>query len=271
MLALKKIKENLKTISYIETIARVYQEIARIKMHQIQESVLKAREFIEELLKLYGLIKSIYPWQIKTEKKKRVLVFLSSNERFYGSLILDIWKEVEKYLSEKGGDLIIVGRMGKYLAEMSGWGANFYYFELDDEKPEIENIKEIFDFLKEYEEILVFHGKFRTVLTQKVTVTNVSGKKMEKEPLEKEKNYLFEPSPEEVLKFFEEELVFSFFNQVLWEHQLSRYATRMVAMYQAEENAKKIKKQLQKEEEKIKRKFYNKKQIEQFSSQALWI
>jgi F-type H+-transporting ATPase subunit gamma len=265
----KKIEQNIKTISYIETIARIYQEVANIRMNQIREMVLRNREFIEELLKVYRLVRGQYPGKKKVLKKKRILVFLSSNERFYGSLILDIWKEVEKFLKEKDGDLAVVGRMGKYLVERSDLKLNFFYFDLDDEKPELEKIKEIVDFLKGYEEILVFHGKFKTVLNQRVEITNIGGREVGKEKVEK--SYLFEPSPEEVSRFFEEELLFSFFNQVLWDHQLSRYATRMVAMYRAQENAKKVKKNLEMEKEKLKREIYNKKQIEQFSSYKLWI
>jgi len=158
---LKKIKESIRTISYIENIARIYQEVARIRMNEIREMVLKNREFIEELLKVYRLVRGVQFEKRKVEKKERVLVFLSSNERFYGSLILDIWREVEKFLKERGGDLAIVGRMGKYLAERSGLKLNFFYFDLDDEKPELEKVKEIVEFLKGYDEILVFHGKFR--------------------------------------------------------------------------------------------------------------
>jgi F-type H+-transporting ATPase subunit gamma len=265
---LKKIKESIRTISYIENIARIYQEVAKIRMNEIREMVLKNREFIEELLKVYRLVRGFQFEKGRVQKKERVLVFLSSNERFYGSLILDIWREVERYLKEKGGDLAVVGRMGKYLAERSDLKLNFFYFELDDEKPELEKVKEIVEFLKGYDEILVFHGKFRTVLDQRVEVTNIGGREVGKEKVEKP--YLFEPSPEEVAKFFEEELLFSFFNQVLWDHQLSRYATRMVSMYRAQENAKNLKEKMRMEMEKLKREIYNKKQIEQFVSYKLW-
>jgi len=268
MPTLKKIKQNIKTISYIESIAKVYQEVAQMRMNQIREMVLKNREFIEELLKVYRIVRGFQFEKKRVDKKKRVLVFLSSNERFYGSLILDIWREVEKYLKEKGGDLAIVGKMGKYLVERSNLKLNFFYFDLDDEKPELEKIKEIVDFLKGYDEILVFHAKFKTVLDQRVELTNIGGREIEEERVKK--SYLFEPSPEEVARFFKEELLFSFFNQVLWDHQLSRYATRMVSMYRAQENAKKLKEKMRMEMEKLKRKIYNKKQIEQFAGYKLW-
>jgi F0F1-type ATP synthase gamma subunit len=158
--------------------------------------------------------------------------------------------------------------MGKYLAEKSGLKLNFFYFDLDDERPELERIKEIVDFIKDYEEILVFHGKFKTVLDQRVEITNIGGKEVGEERVER--SYLFEPSPKEVARFFEEELLFSFFNQVLWDHQLSRYATRMVSMYRAQENAKNLKEKMRMEIEKLKREIYNKKQIGQFAGYKLW-
>jgi F0F1-type ATP synthase gamma subunit len=57
----------------------------------------------------------------------------------------------------------------------------------------------------------------------------------------------------------------AFFNQAILEHQLSRYATRMIAMYQASEKAKERKRKLEIEKKKLERQLFNKKQIELFS------
>ena len=47
----------------------------------------------------------------------------------------------------------MVGRIGKYLAEGSGFGHKLMYFELNDEKPEKEAIKDIAEFIKNYEKV----------------------------------------------------------------------------------------------------------------------
>ena len=145
-----------------------------------------------------------------------------------------------------------------------------FYFELDDEKPERERVKGIIEFVKNYEEIIIFHGRFHTVLFQKVVQTNISGGITLEKELGEIKSYLFEPSPEAVLEFFETELMSAFFNQAVLEHRLSRYATRMIAMYQATENAKKIREKLKIEQKKLERQLLNKKQIEVFSGFQLW-
>jgi len=282
MAILKEIKENLKAISNIETITRTYQEIADLRMNQIRQRALNNREFIEELSQVYISAKKAYIVLFKKEELmkeeksfikrqgRRVVVFLSCNERFYGTLILDIWRELLNYIAEKGADLAVVGRIGKYLAESSGFGHKMFYFELDDDNPEKERVKGIIDFIKKYEEIIIFHGRFQTILSQRVVQSNISGEVTPEKELAEVKTYLFEPSAEAVLEFFETELMSAFFNQTILEHRLSRYATRMVAMYQATENAKERKRKLKIEQKKLERQLLNRKQAELFSGYQLW-
>ena len=245
-------------------------------MNEIRQKVLNNREFIEELSQVYTLAKKAYLVFFKKEKPfikpkgERVVVFLSGNERFYGTLFSDIWRELLNYLAKNKADLAVVGRMGKYLAERSGFGHKMFYFELNDDKPEKNRLREIIDFIKNYEEIIIFHGRFQTILSQKVVQSNISGGVTLKEELEEVKSYLFEPSPEAVLEFFETELLSAFFNQTILEHRLSKYAARMVAMYQATENAKKRERKLKIEQKKIERQLLNRKQIELFSGSQLW-
>lgn len=279
MAGLKKIKQDLETISKISLIASIYQEIAHLRMVEIRQEVLKIREFLDGLARVYHLAKRAFSTSSEKkseetpdipQKRGEVAVFLSANEFFYGGLILDIWQETQKYLKENKADLVVVGRMGKYLSEAGGWGLKMFYFELNDEKPERERVKEMIEFVKNYEKIIVFHGKFETVLFQKAVMTDISGGITFEEKIGEVKKYLFEPSPEAVLEFFETEIVSALFEQTILEHRLARYAARMMAMYQATENAKKIKKGVEKNKKKLEQQTSDKKQIEIFSGFKLW-
>jgi len=288
MPTLKQIKKNLEATSTIKTITSIYQEIAHLRMNQIRQRVLSNRDFIEELSRVYGRIKKAYINSLKKRGKlkkkelkkisfikrnrRKIAVFLSSNQFFYGTLILDIWRNLLNFLANSRTDLAVVGKTGKYLAEKSGFRGKIFYFELDDDDPKREQMKKIMDFIKNYEEITVFHGRFSTAISQKPVQDNISGGiilESEKES-DKVKNYLFEPSPEDILEFFETELISAFFNQAVLEHRLSRYAARMVSMYQATENAKKIKRKLKIKQKKLERQLLNKKQIELFAGFQLW-
>lgn len=279
---LREIKENLKAIANIEAVTRTYQEIANLKMNKIRQEVLGNRELTDELSRVYTLAKKAYTAYSKNKKlteseesfikrrKQRVVVFLSCNERFHGTLILDIWKGLFSFLNKNRADLAVVGKIGKYLAERSGFGHKIFYFNLNDDEPEKEKTKRIIEFIKNYREIVVFHGRFQTILFQKVAQSDISGRVIRKKELSEIKNYLFEPSPETVLDFFETELISAFFNQAILEHRLSRYATRMIAMYQATGSAKERRIELETEQKKLTRQLLNKKQIETFSGLPLW-
>jgi len=277
MSTFKEIEENLEMISAIRNIASTYQDIADLRMKQIREKVLKNRELFKELFNTYQRIKSDYSlfskntWSKKEKdsfrkpKKESVIIFSSANQFFYGALILNIWKEIQKYLEKNKTDLIVIGKTGKYLAEENGLGSKMFYFELDDVKPEEKRIGEVLDFIKNYKKIIVFHGRYEKVLSQKPVMNEISGKLPSGDKIEKVYSYLFEPSPEAILEFFETEIIAALFNQTILEHQLARYASRVIAMYKATENAKKLKQKLSIVKNKLKRQKINKKQIEIFS------
>ena len=285
MNTLKKIKEDLEMISALNTITAVFQETAHLRMVEIRKDVLRTREFLEELAKVYRLIKQSYliffkknlikkklseQFSFITKKRGQVAIFLSANEFFYGTLILDIWSRVYDFWKNNKTDLVVTGRLGKYLAESYRLGHKIFYFDLNDEKPEEEIIKEIIKFVRKYEKIIVFHGKFETILSQNPTITDISGGAPLKKQNEEIKNYLFEPSPEAVLEFFETEIVGNLFNQTILEHSLAKYTARMIAMYQATENIKQFKKDLEKNKRKLEWQLSDKKQVEIFSGFKLW-
>ncbi len=301
MASFSEIRDNLEMIATIKNVASTYQEIANLRMRQIRERVLKNREFFEELLNTYRRIKAAYLLSLKRgwirqektsfrqAEKKEVVIFLSANQFFYGSLILDVWKETQKYLQHNEADLGIVGRVGKYFSESSRpVKKEIFYFDINDVKPEKENLSRIIEFIKNYRKIIICHGRYDKVLSQRPIISEISGKflfeeKFEKDYLLKEKErrsfimekfgfsedvrpYLFEPSAEAVLDFFETEIIAVLFNQTVLEHQLARYASRVIAMHQATENAKTMEENLSISENKLKRQKINKRQIELFSA-----
>ncbi len=279
---LAEIKRNLETIQTISTITTVYQETSRMKMNQIRDGVLETRKFLEGISSVHYRAKKSYAWKSKKENrdisflrrnKKTVIVFLSSNERFYGNLIAEIWRNILNHLNDNEADLFVTGKIGRTLAENARQRIKFEYSYLSDEKTAIQEVRPIIDFIKKYEKILVMHGKFLTTLLQKPFASNVATSINLEEGDEKSpsiKDYLFEPSPRAILEFFETEMISALFNQALLEHRLSKYAARMIAMYQANENIKNEQKKLKKLQKQITRELLNKKQLEAFSGFGLW-
>jgi F-type H+-transporting ATPase subunit gamma len=261
MPTIKEINENLRFISALKEIVLAYQEIANFKINQIRQKVLKNRQFFQELLKTYEIVARLYKKEM-SEKKEEITVFLSAHQPFYGNLILEIWQKVKNFLSEKRRKLVVVGKVGKMMVEESGEFQDFYYFDLDVENIEKEKLSQIVNFLKNYQTIFVFHGKYETI-TKQIAVREEIGEKLFLEKTEKEEEkYIFEPSLAEIINFFEKEIVGSLFHQTLLEHQLSLNASRVISMYQAGEKAKNEEKKLMRIKNKLKTENINKKILE---------
>jgi F-type H+-transporting ATPase subunit gamma len=285
MATLKSIKEELKIISAIKELAESYQEIASLKVNKIKNEVLKNREFFKEIIELYKRIKSakkdLVSKSLKEKKdlaEKTAIVVISANHFFYGPLLLNIWNEAKNYftkIDEQKRDIIIVGRIAKYYAEREKLGHKIFYFEISDDNPEEKKLIELIEFITNYKKIIVFHGKYEGAINQKVEITEIAAESILKKEgaprkhKEEKISYIFEPSKEEIIDFFEAEIVATIFNQTILEHQLARYASRVISMYQSIENAKKTEKMLSLTKNKVEREILNKKQSELFANLLL--
>jgi len=271
MATTKEIEEDIDLISTIKDITSTYQTLANMKVRRIQDEVLETRNFLEGVAEIYHHAKLAYLSSLKQEglerasfvrrNKKSVTVYLSANERFYGTLLLDTWNKVQRYAESNSTDLVVVGDIGKRLAEDHNL-EQVKFFDLDDENPAQEQKRMILEHIKQYEEIIVFHGRFKSAFRQKPVKTNVSGGITLEEAPKETRDYIFEPEPEAILEFFEEEIIGALFNQTVLEHQLARFASRMVAMDQASQNADDKLEKLEHRASRLKKRAQNKKQLD---------
>ena len=72
------------------------------------------------------------------------------------------------------------------------------------------------------------------------------------------------------MQFFEAEIFASLFEQTVFESQLAKFASRMTSLELRVENMTDILKDIAIEKEKVRHRIMNKKQLETFSSMALW-
>lgn len=274
MLSLEEIENKKEVVSSLKGIAYVYQQQALDKMDALREEVLATRRFLGGVADIYSHAKSAYLSSLGGGEKefkrasfiqrngRQVVVFLSANERFYGAIILDLWQEVREWVEEHDCDLVVVGDIGKHLAQTDDIAESVNYFEMDDENPTPEQISAVLDFISAYEQILVYHGAFKTVFSQSTQKEDISGSVTLKEAFEAgAEKYLFEPSPEDILRFFETEIIQALFKQTVLEHQLSRSASRLMAMSQAHERSEDKLTALKDKEEKLEKREENKKQL----------
>jgi F-type H+-transporting ATPase subunit gamma len=282
-----ELKNELATVSTIQEITSVYQGIASLRMTQIKDSVAKTKEFIDGLADIYEHAREAYIAQIQVKLKERkgknklnltsirrngktVTVFLSANEHLYGSLILEIWRKFLADIKSNPSDILIVGKFGRNLYSSENLNYKLTYFDLADDKPSREEVQKIINFVSEYERIIVHYGQMRTLLTQEPVRNEITGRVVLEKNIPTTKRYIFEPSPEKIIEFFEKEIIAAVFNQKIMEHQLARFSSRMVAMDQASQNAGTLIKELKTQLSHAKKRLDNINQLEVFSAFNLW-
>jgi len=251
----RKISEEIKELQTLSTVTRAYAEIASLRMRSIREFVLKNREFLGDIDKIFRQVLTSYQKEIEkliTETKggekltflahngKTVSVLLSANTGLYGDIVS---KTFTKYLDEtknENVEITIVGKLGAALFEQARPRTPFTYFDFPDYLVDNNALSKIVSHIVQYEEIKVYFGKFQSVVTQNPDVFSISAitknTLISGEVAKQTDKYLFEPTLEDVLRFFEQEIFVSLFDQTMRESQLAKFASRIGAMSRATEN-----------------------------------
>jgi ATP synthase F1 gamma subunit len=245
MITERSLKAELSDLEGFLNMVEAYEEISAIRMRKVKKSVLSRRDFLQGLNEAFSYIIYSYSVYRKSLKNKtdlnilsnngrNVLVLLSSNTGLYGDIISRIFaifiEEVRK--SDTSTDIVITGRLGKRLYDSSGMRRDYKYFEMSDTASNDENIKNLLDYITEYNSVNVYHGVFKSILVQEPQRTYLTGEVLKiQDSAEKYKlSFIFEPSVEKVAKYFEKQILSLIFEQSVFESGLSKFASRMVSL-----------------------------------------
>ncbi len=288
----KTIREQLDLSSALQIIAQVYEEISISQIKQVRDSVLNNRKFLDDLLDLINDVKNAYRetlMQMKEEAKKKgeklkqekeldktLCVFLSANTKLYGDIIQHVFDVFEKAVEAPETDIMIIGRFGRELFREHHIKKPYSYFEIPDNKVYPQDLKPIIFNMVKYRRVVVYHGQFQNIITQKPTMSTIAGHLMSEAdsvPAQQQKethHYLFEPSLKEIVNFFETQFTTTLFYQSIHESELARNASRVKAMEESLENIRQNEKKLRITQRLIRKREDNKKQLERMASVSLW-
>lgn len=247
---MNKGQKELETLLSLQEIIEAYEEIASIRMQKVKKSVLANREFMEGLRKLAIEVHTSYKKELARVKRKNkseeirktngktVVVLLSSNTGLYGEIINKVFRQFFTYVKENPDvDVVIVGKTGKRMYDSSNPPKEAVLFELSDSFSDKENITKILNFVIDYKDIIVFHGLFIDMLKQEPRKQTLTGESALQEGNMniKHREYIFEPSLEILVAYFEQEILRSLFKHAVHESSLSKYASRMISLDRATE------------------------------------
>lgn len=280
----KQLKAELQTLNGLSTLVEAYEEISAMRMRKVKKTVLQNRAFLSGLNDIYSRVSYTYQMfnkehHLKNKKQllrnnngKTVSVLVSSNTGLYGDIINKTFDYFSENIKKSVTDIVVVGRTGKKMYDTYIHASEYTYFDIDDSGVFPEKTKQILDFIMQYKEIVVYHGLYISILRQDPVQTLVTGKAIDLQNTAgvNELKCLIEPSIEEVLDFFEQQILAAVFEQSLHESSLSKFASRMVSLNYANENIRNSLKSLKFKNLKLKHFLANAQQLELMSGISLW-
>lgn len=243
-----QIAGELAQIQTIGTLTGVFEEIASIRIAKIKDQVLASNRFFQELWQIYS--------QLRVETNTRALQALAARRTIdrtahvlitsEGGLSGDIDQRVVRalkadYKSDKI-DIIAIGYHGVTLLAQDGIAVK-KFFRLPSSDASVD-VTPVIAQLTPYKHSEIYYQKFISLAQQKVEkIALLSAVKTlgETSPGEGEvispKEFIFEPSIEEVIVYLETVMMGIALGQTILESRLSQLASRFNAMSQAQDRA----------------------------------
>jgi F0F1-type ATP synthase gamma subunit len=279
----KTITKDISDLENLKNLANSYAQISSHRMRTTRESVLNSREFLAEINTIFLELQASYNRQFMSLARKKgfrkgekitllnhngkdVAVFISANTAFYGDLTKKVFDLFIDEINNKNIEATIVGSLGLNMFRQIAPDKSYSYFDLPDYGMDRDKMSSLVKHLVQYERIHIFYGKFKSLISQLPDQVVISaetpvGSYQMGTPVK----YLFEPSLEEILMFFETEMFSSIFEQTINESQLAKFASRMIAMDLAGEKIKKSLDELKLTNSRINHNVANKKQLQSLS------
>lgn len=269
MASWKEIKRKIKSIKNTWKITKAMELISTVKMKKAQDLAVSKREFVLEMLKVFVKIEPFLndmPFFKKNEQGKTLGVIVTSNKWLCGGYNINVFKKVNDYIKSNDEELEYV-TLGKKAAHFIGrtWNpmlADFSSTFTDNiTSPFSRNISRMItdEFLSgKFNKVVIFYNHFVNTISQtpvareflpieaseiKKYLVSIVDKHYD---LEKELStsnisfYEIEPSIEDLAEHVIPMILDMMFYDILLEAKASEHSSRMIAMKNAKDNAKKI-------------------------------
>lgn len=250
-----QIAAEIELVDTLRMLTEAYEEISVLRMQRVKNSVLVTRDFLDRLISVFYDVKVGYRREIlkrfgkKKDKSgkvsfstiakngKTVSVLITANAHLYGDIVQKVFNLFIKDIQQRSTDVVIVGRHGKELFDQKNLGIPYTFYQVPDSNISSNELAPLTNAIINYENVIVYYGRFLNVVTQEPTAVNITGEQsFEGDEGVDERNRLqfyFEPSLERILYFFETQVFASLMKQAAHEGELSRHASRIRAMEEA--------------------------------------
>ena len=256
---MKEIKERIDSVKNTSQITNAMNIVSSTKFKRFQVLTLKSRSYARAVNEAFdNLVASLTGNKFvifdgKPEVKRVGIIVMTSDRGLCGSFNSNTFRRLESMKKEfqkegKEVSVITIGRRAKEYCKNRDINVDSEYTQMIPEtmfetgKKISEDVVQFYlnDF---YDEVYMIYSKFVSAIEYNIQVEKLL-------PIEKKeglptKEYIFEPSEEEVLNSFVPQVLNIKLYQSLLENSASEHSARMSAMKQANDNASEMIKNLE--------------------------
>lgn len=251
----REIRRRIRSVENTAKITNALQLVAASKMRRAQDRALQARPYAEKMREVLGHLSGVigeadaaHPLLERREVREAAVIFVTPDRGLCGGLISNLERHAGEIVlgPETGGDIsmVPVGRKGSDYFRRFGVNYRAQFQELGDypgpaETQPISRIV-IDDYMAgAVDQVLLVYASFVNTVTQTpVTVPLLPVERIaDEEESVNESEYIFEPSPQEVLAELLPRYVDLLVYQSVLEAAASEQSARMVAMRNATDAA----------------------------------
>ena len=256
---MKEIKERIDSVKSTSQITNAMNIVSSTKFKRFQVLTLKSRSYARAVNEAFdNLVASLTGNKFvifdgKPEVKRVGIIVMTSDRGLCGSFNSNTFRRLESMKKEfqkegKEVSVITIGRKAKEYCKNRDINVDSEYTQMIPEtmfetgKKISEDVVQFYlnDF---YDEVYMIYSKFVSAIEYNIQVEKLL-------PIEKKeglptKEYIFEPSEEEVLNSFVPQVLNIKLYQSLLENSASEHSARMSAMKQANDNASEMIKNLE--------------------------
>ncbi|KUO61982.1 MAG: ATP F0F1 synthase subunit gamma [Gracilibacter sp. BRH_c7a] len=251
MAGVRDIRRRIRSVANMQQITKAMKMVAAAKLRRAQEKVVASRPYAKQIQDVLGRLAQAqtdtsHPLLEQRLVKKIGYILITSDRGLCGGFNANLIRMTRGILEEKRDadtGLVTVGRKGndyfnrrkaEIISRFVGLGDNPDYNQASKIADEVMGLYTT----RELDEVYLVYSKFISVLTQEPTMVKV----LPIEPSDEKVggNYIFEPSPEEMLEKMLPNYIESQIFSALLESKASEEGARMTAMDSATENAKEM-------------------------------
>jgi F-type H+-transporting ATPase subunit gamma len=238
-------------VGTVSELTGIFESIASMRIGKVKDRVAKSQLFFAELWQIYTALR-VDPSERLTGKngpkrdKPNVFLALTSEGGLSGDIDSRIVHTVMENFDPKTTDLIVIGAHGA-TQFVQNHAKIKRYFRLPDVDQAID-VSPIVDELLGYKKPTVWFQRYISLSVQEVGRIDLLGRvaalgsdaTSKTGDIISPREYLFEPSVDDVVRYLESVMMEIALSQVILESRLAQYASRFTAMSSAKKRAKEL-------------------------------